>query len=353
MDLSGVPGIRGLAPGTVSRILVIKLRAVGDLLLASIVLQNLRAAYPEARIDVLTERPGKDVFALHPAVNEVVVYDRTRMSGLQLILSVRARQYDLVIDLFGNPRTALVTRLSGARVRVGYRFRGRSYAYTILAEPRGATVHNTQFNLDALEAMGVPIVDRNLRFTPHREHRSYVNAFLEREGLHGRTLVALNSGGGWYTKRWRNEGFAELADRIVSRYGWTVVLPWGPGQMPDVEAIAGRMTGKPFVPPATTLPQLAALFEKCAFVVSNDSGPMHLAAAVGTPVLGIFGPTRPELQGPYGTRNATVRLEGLECLGCNLTKCPIGNPCMVNLSVDAVLESFDRLVRRNTTPAPL
>ena len=332
---------------------MIKLRAVGDVLLASIVLQNLRAAFPEARIDVLTERAGKDVVAGHPAVNEVVVYDRSRMSGLQLILSVRKRQYDLVIDLFGNPRTALLTRLSGARVRVGYRFRGRAYAYTIITEPRSATVHNTQFNLDALEAMGVPIVDRNLRFTPQEEHRSYVSAFLEREGLPGRTLVALNAGGGWYTKRWRNESFAELADRIAGGYGWTVVLPWGPGQLPDVEAIANRTTSKPFVPPATNLPQLAALFEKCAFVVSNDSGPMHLAAAVGTPVLGIFGPTKPELQGPYGSHNATVRLDGLECLGCNLTECPIGNPCMVNLSVETVLESFDRLVRRNTTPAPV
>jgi heptosyltransferase-3 len=351
--LSGIPRTRLVSPGTVSSILVIKLRAVGDVLLASIVLQNLRAAFPDARIDVLTERAGKDVVAGHSAVNEVVVYDRSRMSGLQLILSVRKRHYDLVIDLFGNPRTALVTRLSGARVRVGYRFRGRAYAYTIIAEPRGDTVHNTQFNLDALEAMGVPIVDRNLRFTPHQEHRLYVSGFLEREGLTGRTLVALNAGGGWYTKRWRNESFAELADRIAAHYGWTVVLPWGPGQLPDVEAIAGRARCKPFVPPATSLPQLAALFEKCAFVVSNDSGPMHLAAAVGTPVLGIFGPTRPELQGPYGSHNATVRLDGLDCLGCNLTKCPIGNPCMINLSVDTVLESFGRLVGRNTTPAPL
>lgn len=349
--MSTAPAAKVVSAGTVSRILVIKLRAVGDVVLASIVLQNLRAAFPKARIDVLTERAGKDVVAGHPVVHEVIVYDRTRMSGLQLILSVRRRQYDMVIDLFGNPRTALITRLSGARVRAGYRFRGRAYAYNIVAEPRGGVVHNTQFNLDALEAMGIPIVDRNLRFTPQQEHRSYVNAFLEKEGLSERTLVALNSGGGWYTKRWRSERFSELADRITGRYGWTVVLPWGPGQLPDVESIAGRATCRPFVPPATELPQLAALLEKCAFVVSNDSGPMHLAAAVGTPVLGIFGPTRPELQGPYGAKHATVRLDGLECLGCNLTKCPIGNPCMVDLSVGAVLDSFDRLVRRNTTPA--
>jgi len=107
------------------------------------------------------------------------------------------------------------------------------------------------------------------------------------------------------------------------------------------------MKHQAFIPPDTSLPQLGALLKRCAAVVSNDSGPMHIAAAVGTPVLGIYGPTRPVLQGPFGTRHLTVRREGLDCLGCNLTDCPIGHPCMLDLSVDAVAESFDHLMRKN------
>jgi len=119
-------------------------------------------------------------------VNRTLVYDRQTMSGLALIRMVRREKYDLVIDLFGNPRTALVTRLSGARDRVGYRFRGRSYAYTMVVTPRGGEVHNSQFNLDAIEHIGVPIVDRELRFFRGKDDEAYVQQFLQARILTGR-----------------------------------------------------------------------------------------------------------------------------------------------------------------------
>ena len=122
---------------TIEKILIIKLRAVGDVLLSTIVTKNLRLAFPSAVIHYLTEPPGREVFHLNPFIDDVLVFDKETMSGAGLIRAVRRRRYDLVIDLFGNPRTALVTWLSRASVRVGYRFRGRSYAYNVIAEPRG------------------------------------------------------------------------------------------------------------------------------------------------------------------------------------------------------------------------
>jgi ADP-heptose:LPS heptosyltransferase len=333
----------------IRRMLVIKLRAVGDVVLSSIVLNNLRNAFPHAALDVLTERASESVVRTHPAVSSVVVFDGTRMSGLDLIRDVRRRRYDLVIDLFCNPRTALVTRLSGARYRVGYRFRGRTYAYNIVAEPRGGSVHNTQFNLDALERIGVPIIDRAVHLFPSVDDRAYAGGFLRDAGLDGATLVAINTGGGWYTKRWGIDRFAALADRIAVETGWKIILPWGPGQKEEVEALKALMKSPAFIPPPTTLMQLTALFERTGWVVSNDSGPMHIAAAAGSRVLGIFGPTRPELQGPYGAGNCTIRREGLGCLGCNLTSCTIGNVCMADLSVDEVFDAFTRLMRQPTS----
>jgi ADP-heptose:LPS heptosyltransferase len=332
----------------IHRVLVIKLRAVGDVVLSSIALANIRAAFPQARLDVLTEPASESIVRSHPAVSGVLVFNQKRMSGLDLIRSVRANHYDLIIDLFGNPRTALVTRLSGAPHRVGFRFRMRSYAYNHIAEPRGGEVHNTQFNLDALEAVGIPILDRTVRLYPSPEDRAYVDQFLTAAGMQLKTLVAINTGGGWYTKRWGIERFAELADRIVAATGWHIILPWGPGQQEEVGELRSRMKAAAFVPPPTTLMQLTALFERTAFVVSNDSGPMHIAAAAGSRVLGIYGPTRPELQGPYGAHTSTVRHEGLECLGCNLTTCTIGNICMSGLTVDAVYDAFTGLL-----PAPI
>ena len=346
VGMSTVPHPRPSIPfTTIRRALVIKLRAVGDVVLSSVVLNNLRHALPHATLDVLTERASESVVRTHPAVSSVVVFDAKRMSGLDLIRDIRRRRYDLVIDLFGNPRTALVTRLSGAPYRVGYRFRGRAYAYNLIAEPRGGSVHNTQFNLDALERLGVPIIDRRVHLFPSAGDRAYVDGFLSGAGLAGATLVAINTGGGWYTKRWGIDRFAALADRIAQTTGWKVILPWGPGQLEEVEQLKSQMTTPAFIPPPTTLMQLTALFERTAWVVSNDSGPMHIAAAAGSHVLGIFGPTRPALQGPYGEGNITVRREGLSCLGCNLTSCTIGNVCMTELTVDEVYEAFTNLTQ--------
>jgi heptosyltransferase-3 len=332
---------------TVRRILVIKLRAIGDVLLSTVVTKNLRLAFPDAQIEFMTEPASVEVLRGSPFINGIQVHDRRKLTGRRLLLHIRRQKYDLVIDLFGNPRTALITRLSGARYRVGYRFRGRTYAYNIIASPRGDTVHNTQFNLDALEAIGVAIQDRNVYFQFTPEDARAIDASLALAGLGDARLVAINTGGGWYTKRWGLDHYAQLADWIADEYNATIVLPWGPGEKPDAETIHVMMKHKPFIPPSTTLKQLGALLNRCALMVTNDSGPMHIAAAVGTPVLGIYGPTNPILQGPVGEHHKIVRNEGLSCLGCNYTSCPIGHPCMRELSVNTVKEAVRSLVARN------
>lgn len=338
---------RSSGPAPVRRILVIKLRAIGDVVLSTIVTKNLRLAYPLAKIHYLTESPSVEVLKGNPFVDDVLVYDRKSMSGLGLIRAVRRGRYDVVIDLFGNPRTALLTRLSGAGQRLGFRFRGRTYAYNIVVEPRGNRVHNTEFNLDALGALGVAIQDRSIYFSFDEGDAHYVDSFMPPEFAHGSFVVCINSGGGWYTKRWGLDRFAALADRLVEEYKARIVLPWGPGQLPEAEEIRRTMTREAFIPPATTLRQLGALLKRCSIVVTNDSGPMHIAAAAGTPVLGIFGPTDPLLQGPYGDNHVVVRNEGLDCLGCNLTSCPIGHPCMLGLSVETVMQGVRQLLAKN------
>lgn len=336
-----------IARDRIRRILVIKLRAIGDVLLSTIVTKNLRLAFPDAQIDYLTEPPSAEVIQGNPFVNDTIVFNKNAMSGSGLIRLVRSKHYDLVIDLFGNPRTALVTRLSGAEYRVGYDFRGRAYAYNVVVTPRGGLVHNTQFNLDALEAIGVAIQDSNIYFQFADDDAAYVEAFLRTANLDNKFIVSLNSGGGWYTKRWGLDRFAELGDRIARTFNAAIVLTWGPGQLADAESIRSMMKQPAFVPPATTLKQLGALLKRSAFVVTNDSGPMHIAAALQVPVLGIYGPTNPILQGPYGSQHVVVRNEGLECLGCNLTKCPIGHPCMLELSVDTVFRGVEQLLKKN------
>jgi heptosyltransferase-3 len=331
----------------ISRILVIKLRAIGDVLLSTIVTKNLRDAFPDATIHFLTEPPSRDVLRFNEFLDGVLIFDKQVEGGLDLIRRIRRGKYDLVLDLFGNPRTALLTRLSGARIRVGFHFRGRTYAYNVVVHPRGSIVHNTQFNLDALEALGIDIHDHNVYFRFSPDDEQVVDHFLRETFAPGEFLVCLNPGGGWYTKRWGLERFASLGDRITEDFKARVVLAYGPGEREDAEKIRSMMKHEAYIPPPTTLLQLGAMLKRCRVLVTNDSGPMHVAAAVGTPVLAIFGPTNPELQGPFGNQHVVVRNEGLTCLGCNYTSCPIGHPCMLELSAETVMEGFRQLVEKN------
>ncbi len=325
--------------GTIPRvtsILVIKLRAIGDVLLSTVVLPDLRAAYPEARIDFLCELPAAPVLEGNAAVNGLIVFDPSREHGLGLIRRVRHGRYDMVIDLFGNPRSAIVALCSGARIRVGYRFGWRRFCYTQVVEPRGGEVHNMQFNQDAIAALGVPIADRLPEFPLDGEARAFADAFYSQAGLDGVPCIGINSGGGWYTKRWDPEHFAGLARRLLDTLHCRIVLFWGPGERERAEDIDRKLGGDGKLIPSCTLKQLGGLLRRCNLLVTNDSGPMHIAAALGVPVVAIFGPTNPRFQGPVGSPSLILRNEGLDCLGCNLTECPIGLPCMHNLSVDDV-----------------
>lgn len=336
-------------PDRVKRILVIKLRAIGDVVLSTGVLENLRLAYPKARIDVLTEPPSAPVLEGNPFVDRVLVFRPKSEGGFRPIFRARRERYDLIIDLFGNPRSAIITLLSGARHRVGYRFGWRQYCYNIVAEPRGASVHNSRFNLDALTAIGVPVTNNVQLFPLGEKEETFAARFMQANDLEGRLCVGLNPGGGWITKRWRPAMFAQLGELIASKYGTRIVILWGPGEEGIAKEIYRLMREDSILIPPAGLKELGAVMKRCAAIVTNDSGPMHIAAALRVPILAIFGPTRPELQGPVGTIAEIVTNKDLLCLGCNLTACPIGNPCMEKLPVHTVAAAFDRLWKRIET----
>jgi len=328
----------------VQKILVIKLRAIGDVILATPVLENLRRAFPQAKIDFLTEKMCAPIVAGHPALNEILVLDRRQSSASwQLIRQVRQRRYDAVFDLFGNPRSALLTWLSGAPMRVGFRFRVRKYAYNVKVEPRGDRVHEVEFNLDALRALKIPIVTRKLFVAVDAGSENFAENFWQENNLAHRLVIGLNASGGWYTKRWPLAYFAQLGDRLQRELNAVVLLLWGPGEDEEMKALAQMMRAPSLLAPPANLKQLAALLSRLTLLVSNDSGPLHLAAAMGTRVAGIYGPTRPDLQGPWGEGHEIVMKNGLPCLGCNGVTCRIvTHDCMKKLEVEAVWEAVQR-----------
>lgn len=327
--------------------LVIKPRAIGDVLLSTAVTPNLRAAFPDARIDFLTEAAAGDIIRHNPYLDNAIVFSPRRDNFLSLLWRLNRSHYDLVIDLFCNPRSAQMTFATRAPLRAGYPFRGRAYAYNHHIQSRADQVHNVEFNLDALRSLGIPVVDTRPVLAVSDEARRWAAEYVAAHFPPNTPVIALNPSGTWESKRWGLEHFAELGDALIEQRACSILLVWGPGELDDVRHIASLMRHAPIIPPASTLQQLAALFTHCTAMVSNDSGPMHIAAIMGTPTLGIFGPTNPLLQGPYSPRGRWIRLEGLDCLACNRTICPIGTICMRDLTVAPVLDATRALLEEH------
>lgn len=335
------------------KILVMRLRGIGDVILSTPVLDNLHRAFPEAEIDYLTEPPSAPLLQNHPFIKRVHVLAHRTWQKLpwreqlranwNFIRELRAQKYDMVIDLFGNPRTALLTILTRAPLRVGFRFRVRRFAYNRVVIPRGDQLHAVEFNLDILRALHVPIATTQLNVAVAPSE--IVDTFWQEHKLESHApVIAFNAFGGWYTKRWPLASFAKLGDRLQHEFNAKVILLWGPGEWEEVNQMAGMMQTPPLLAPQTDLPDLAALLARVNLLVANDSGPMHLAAALQTPVVAIFGPTRPALQGPWGEGHAVVIKEGLPCLGCNGLTCKIvTHDCMQQLAVESVFHAVRKL----------
>jgi lipopolysaccharide heptosyltransferase II len=295
----------------------------------------------------------------HPALHELIVWDRRLQQRLPALAATRAnlaflrglrdKAYDLVIDLFGNPRSALLAFATRAPVRVGYKFRVRRLAYNRLVTPRGDHVHEVEFNLDALRCLPIPVITKAVRVEIAPAAHLEIASWWQEQKLDGAgPVIGLNASGGWYTKRWPLASFARLADRLTRELAATIILLWGSREeLRDAQDIARQMQTRARLAPPTDLAQSAALLARVRLLVSNDSGPMHLAAAMKTPVVGIYGPTRPDLQGPWGDGHQVVFKEGLQCLGCNGVTCKIKtHDCMQRLEVEDVMRAVRRALQK-------
>ena len=341
----------------IDKILIIKLRAVGDVIMSTVVFDNLRNAFPKARIDFLTESESKDLLIGNPVLNQVHVYDRKHLltnsflirskENRNIIKKIRNQKYQLVFDFFGNPRSAWLTWLSGAKYRVGYDYRIRRFAYNITVASRADRVHEVDWHLDALDILGIPIISKSLNVYIGTGSRNFAESFWHESGLDKQTVFAINFSGGWSSKQWPLERFAHLIDQLSLKYKCKFLILWGPGEKEQAEEIGHLATTPVNLIPETNLTQLAAILEKVDLMITTDSGPMHVAAAVAIPCVTLFGPTDPALQGPYGTNHEIIKNDSKECPGCKQKKDDAYHTCMKAITVKDVLACVDRAIIKN------
>jgi heptosyltransferase-3 len=331
----------------VNKILVIKPAAIGDVLLSTPAVENLRYNFPDAEINFLTQKFCKEVLTGNPYITRVLTYDLNLDGGWCIIKSIRKQRYDLIIDLFGNPRTALITYLSRARYKVGFKFRQRKYAYNIKLDSRGGEVHNVEFNLDALRALGLEVKSSQPRFFINSVHNEFAVKFFKDNGLAGKKVIGINPCGTWKTKVWYLEKFVELIKMFDDSYRFLVF--WGyENELAQAKKLHDMTGDNVLLVPQVNLKYLGALMKHCKVFLTNDTGPMHIASALGVNVAAIFGPTNPRLQGPINGNSVVIKNEKLNCLGCNLTKiedCPYEHKCMAELDASFVYERLQNFLK--------
>ncbi|MHC1738011.1 MAG: glycosyltransferase family 9 protein [Ignavibacteriaceae bacterium] len=334
----------------VNKILVIKLKGIGDVVLSTIVLKNLKKDFPGATIDFLTEPPSVPVLNELPQINKIILFrKKEKLGGLKTIFEVTRGKYDLIIDFYSNPRTALITFLSFAKYRAGFPYRGRKYAYILFGPSDRGTFHSADLHLEFLKSIGLSAVEKELLFPEDKESKGFAEEYFGKTFNRGDLVIAVSPSGGWESKKCPPEVFAKIATGVIHKYQAKILILWGPEDYAEAvkikEGIEKNFPDNVFLSPQTTVLQSAALIARSQAMISNDSGPMHIAAAVKTPVLGLFGPTSPFMHAPYGDIHGWVRMDELDCIECNLLKCPINKRCFYELPIERIIDKFGLLIK--------
>ncbi|HXF58628.1 MAG TPA: glycosyltransferase family 9 protein, partial [Candidatus Saccharimonadales bacterium] len=310
------------------------------------VLDALRAAFPDVPVDFLAEEGPAQAAIGHPAVDRVLILDRTLSSILPaspgLLWKLRAARYDWVIDLYGNPRSAAIAAWTGARVRVGPARRGRRRLYTHPLPPTNAPLSAVDHHLRALEILGLAPRRVAPRIALDERERADGRARLDAVLPEGSPRIGIHPGNRFPAKRWPEERFAALA-RAIPRLGARVVVLAGPGE----ETLAHRVAAGAPVLVGLRLRESWSVLAALDALVTVDGSPIHAGPAVGTPTVGILGPTEPEIWFPYHERDFHQLLcREIWCRPCHRHECARMD-CMDWISVGDALQAVTRALRRS------
>jgi heptosyltransferase I len=363
------------------KILLIKLSALGDVVHTIPVLNKLRRRYPAAQLDWLMNPAIAELLRHHPAITEIVEFAREEWSApwrfapyvsyAKLASRLRETRYDLVVDMHGQLRTAILTLATGAPVRIGFdRPRARVWDASTRKLPELARKHAWQGAREGswlayTHRIPVPTLDRHavdrylsigpilgldgnpadFSFPISPDADASVESLMRRHGIGGGAIVTLAPGTIWETKHWGSDNFAEVARHFLGK-NFAVALIGSRRERAVCEQVARLAPGAINLAGMTALGELAALIRRSAMVVTNDSGPMHLAVALDRPVVSIFGPTDPMWIGPYRRANAVLQA-ALPCSPCylrRLDRCRHDHACMQQVSPLAVIARAEHVL---------
>ncbi len=323
-------------------ILVIKLRYIGDVLLTTPFLRVLRQGFPDAGVTMLVNPGTDDVLRYNPDVDEVLCLPRTGMiHQVQFSRGLRARGFDCVVDLTDGDRSAIISCVTGACLRIGFnhedRLRGRLYSHCVKASYEA--MHVIDYHAMAFSPLGLPIQGGEPILPLSSKDYEQAHRMLETLSLDQKQWIMIHPAARYWFKAWPSDRFAALADVLYEK-GFQVVLVGSRNeQILETEILKAAQHPIASLLGKTSLLELAALMRHGRLFVGNDAGPMHIAAAVGCPVVALFGPSNPAVWGPRGKDTKTI-YKGLDCRECFHPGCFRGEQsCMKLITVEEVLDA--------------
>lgn len=349
-------------------ILIVKLSSIGDVIHSLPVATALRRRFPEAQICWLVSRKAQEIVSGHPHLNQVIVVGGNGKDGTipvpdvyhSLVISrvLGKFKFEVALDLQGLLRSALFSFLSGARVRIGYRSI-REAAFLLYNERSirpARDQHIVEGYLRFAAILGAPVEPVEFHIATNEQHEVRVDELLAQAGVgRGDRMVAFAPCSTWRAKTWPVERMALVAEHVAARHGCVPVIVGSKADLPSAEAIISNcrapaisLAGK------TDLKELAVLLRRCAVMMGNDSGPTHLAAAVGRPVVAVYGPTDTRLLRPYGDQHITI-VAPVPCRPCrrrSRAEHCAHLSCLTEVHPAQVCAAMDRLLTTAASPPP-
>jgi len=334
------------------RIVVFNVNWLGDVLFSTPVIRNIRRNFPESYLACIVPSRCYQVLRDNPYLDEIIIFDekdrhRGMLEKLKFVKLLKSKNFDTAFLLHRSFRRALICRLAGIRERIGHYTRKRGFLLTkSFKPPVRDSIHRIDYYLDIIEKAGLKVEDRFTDFYFRQEDVRFVEDFLSKKGIReNEFLVGINPGGNWQPKRWPREYWAILADSLIDKFHARVFIFGAQSDLKEATAIAGQMKNKPIIAAGIlSLKQFAVLAKKLDLFITGDTGPLHIANSVGTKnIIAIFGPTDPEITGPFPAKNAVVIHKWQGCkIPCYNFKCK-DNLCMKAVTPQMVMEEVETL----------
>ncbi|MFC1674582.1 glycosyltransferase family 9 protein [Candidatus Omnitrophota bacterium] len=352
-------------PDKIDKILLVQLAGIGDLVMATPAIKAIRQHFPEAQIALLTSARAKGLLENSQDLDSIYSLDYGgrlspglffSRSNWSTIRDLRNQKFDLAVNLLqlfslsGAFRVWLLLKAAGVGFTAGRNTQGRGFFFDLRsAESDKRDDHEVASNLRLARAIGAEADSDALFLETERKDLDFIAGFLSERNIGAKDLlVGINPGSAWrLTRRWRPGRFAEVADALVDKYGAKIIITGSLKDKGPCEKIASFMKSEPVISAGLlTIPQLVALIKRCGLYISTDAGPMHIAAAVGTPLVAVFGPA-PSRYFPYGdAENFRVIKKDVRCSPCYRRRCS-DMRCMEEISTDEVLRAAQSLLKKN------